>query len=64
MSLSVPEQSVARRDRFADLFPLPLRTFAELFVHHDNPPDFTAVFSARVYKPGFLKGAEVIILNR
>ena len=47
MSRSVSEQSVDRRDRFGDLFPLPLRAFEELFVHDDNGPLYPTVFSTR-----------------
>ena len=52
MSVNAADQSVEHRDRFGDLFPLPLRAFEELFVHDDNGPNYPAVFSMRFYFEG------------
>lgn len=38
----------------AELFPLPLRPFEELFVHDDDAPDYPAVFSGRFEFDGLL----------
>jgi NRPS condensation-like uncharacterized protein len=52
MSQGDVKENVDCRDRFDDLFPLPLRAFEELFVQDDNGPLYPAVFSMRFYFEG------------
>ena len=52
MSQGDVKENVDCRDRFGDLFPLPLRAFEELFVHDDNGPLYPAVFSMRFHFEG------------
>ena len=52
MSVNAADQSGDDRERFGDLFPLPLRSFEELFVHDDNGPVYPSVFSMRFYFEG------------